>query len=82
MSQDVTIPDLGEGILEATFATWLKSEGDSVVVGEDIAEIMTDKVNIAIESPSDGILTGLLCNPEEVVVVGQKIATVLLTEEQ
>ena len=40
--------------------SWLKKEGDSVVKGEPLLEIETDKAVMEIESPGDGILVGVI----------------------
>lgn len=45
-----------EGAHEGTFIEWHKKIGDSVSAGETIAEMMTDKANIELESPADGIM--------------------------
>lgn len=76
MAQQVLIQELGDGVEEATFAEWLKDVGDTVAVGEPIAEVMTDKVNLEIESTVAGVLTTQLVGAEETVRLGQAIADV------
>ena len=56
MSEKILVPVLGESITEATVAKWLKKEGDSVKVDEPIVELETDKVNLEVPSPIDGVL--------------------------
>ena len=75
---DVRIPDLGDGVTEATIVTWLKHPGESVQKGEIIAEIMTDKVNIEVECPESGVLEAVLAQPDETVAVGTVIARIAL----
>ena len=53
---DVNIPALGMAMTEAVLTQWHKQPGDPVAVGEVIAEIETDKSNVDLESPADGVL--------------------------
>ena len=57
MSEKILVPALGESITEATVAKWLKNKGDSVESDEPIVELETDKVNLEVPSPVDGILS-------------------------
>ena len=56
MSENILVPVLGESITEATVAKWLKKEGDNVEADEAIVELETDKVNLEVPSPINGIL--------------------------
>ena len=55
MSDKIVVPVLGESITEATVAKWLKNKGDSVEADEPVVELETDKVNLEVPSPSDGV---------------------------
>ena len=55
MSDKIVVPVLGESITEATVAKWLKSKGDCVEADEPVVELETDKVNLEVPSPSDGV---------------------------
>ena len=57
MSEKILVPVLGESITEATVAKWLKKEGDTVEADEPIVELETDKVNLEVPSPIDGVLS-------------------------
>ena len=70
MNEKNLVPVLGESITEATVAKWLKNEGDSVEVDEPIVELETDKVNLEVPSPIDGILTEITSKNGETVEVG------------
>ncbi len=70
----VTLPRLGEAVIEATLTRWLKNEGDPVKEDEPIAEIATDKVDSEIIAPADGILKKKLAAEGDVVPVGKVIA--------
>jgi pyruvate dehydrogenase E2 component (dihydrolipoamide acetyltransferase) len=75
--REVTIPSVGMAMTEAVLNAWLKNPGDSVVSGEAIAEIETDKSSLDLESPSDGVLGRHLVSAGANVPVGQVIVRVL-----
>ncbi|MGZ9235811.1 MAG: 2-oxoglutarate dehydrogenase complex dihydrolipoyllysine-residue succinyltransferase [Anaerolineales bacterium] len=56
MTIEITVPELGESVLEATVSRWLKKEGDPVNVGEVLVELETDKVNLEIGAKGAGVL--------------------------
>ena len=70
MSEKILVPVLGESITEATVAKWLKNEGDSVEADEAIVELETDKVNLEVPSPIDGVLSEINSKDGETVEVG------------
>jgi len=70
MSEKILVPILGESITEATVAKWLKKEGDTVEVDEAIVELETDKVNLEVPSPIDGVLSEINSKDGETVEVG------------
>lgn len=75
MGVNIVVEDLG-GAEEGVFAVWLKEVGETVAVGEPIAEVMTDKVNVEIEASAAGILTDRLVDEEDAVSLGQVIGTI------
>ena len=70
MSEKILVPILGESITEATVAKWLKNKGDSIETDEPLVELETDKVNLEVPSPVDGILSEINANNGQVVEVG------------
>ena len=70
MSEKITVPTLGESITEATVAKWLKNKGDSVQTDEPIVELETDKVNLEVPSPINGVLSQINAKDGDVVEVG------------
>lgn len=76
MEVEIKVPDLGEGASEATFVVWLKNIGDTVQAGEGIAEIMTEKVNLEVESPASGVLHGQMVQADEMIVSGAVLGIV------
>src|SRR5699024_7734741 len=56
MAKEVFMPKLSSTMEEGTLLQWFKEEGDPVETGEPLFEIMTDKINIEVESYEDGVL--------------------------
>src|SRR3954452_21856184 len=73
---NVIMPKMGDGMEEGTLLRWLKQVGDSIEVGDPIAEIETDKVSIEIESTESGVLSKTLVNEGQAVPIGTSIAVV------
>lgn len=61
---------MGESVVEATVAQWLKKPGDAVAAGEALVELETDKVNQEIEAPSAGVLASIAAPEGSTVSVG------------
>jgi len=72
---EIKVPAAGESITSANVASWRKKDGDSVVEGEVLVVLETDKVSNEVESPVAGRLKILVAEGEE-VAVGAVIATV------
>ncbi|QBD83182.1 2-oxoglutarate dehydrogenase complex dihydrolipoyllysine-residue succinyltransferase [Ktedonosporobacter rubrisoli] len=70
MSAEIRVPTLGESIVDATVASWLKSEGDAVQRGEALVELETDKVNVEVNAEQDGVLQKIIKQSGDVVAVG------------
>ncbi|WP_062212327.1 2-oxoglutarate dehydrogenase, E2 component, dihydrolipoamide succinyltransferase [Demequina oxidasica] len=76
MSNDVTLPALGESVTEGTVTRWLKNVGDTVEVDEPLLEVSTDKVDTEIPSPFAGTLTEILIQEDEDAEVGAVLARI------
>ena len=76
MSEKILVPVLGESITEATIAKWLKKEGDIVQADEAIVELETDKVNLEVPSPIDGVLSKINSKDGETVEVGALLGSI------
>ena len=76
MNEKILVPALGESISEATVAKWLKKKGDTVEADEAIVELETDKVNLEVPSPIDGVLSEINSKDGETVEVGSLLGTV------
>ena len=77
MLEKIVVPVLGESITEATVAKWLKSKGDSVEADEPIVELETDKVNLEVPSPSEGILGEINFEAGSTVEVGAILGSIM-----
>ncbi|MDB0045657.1 2-oxoglutarate dehydrogenase complex dihydrolipoyllysine-residue succinyltransferase [Candidatus Pelagibacter sp.] len=76
MNEKILVPVLGESITEATVAKWLKKEGDTVEADEAIVELETDKVNLEVPSPIDGVLFEINSKDGETVEVGALLGSI------
>ena len=63
---------------EITVAAWLKRPGDQIRAGEVIAEVLTDKVNVEIESPATGVLDAILVEEGQIVAEGDTLGRVIV----
>jgi len=76
MSEKIIVPTLGESVTEATVSKWLKSQGEEVSADEPLVELETDKVNVEVPAPSNGILGSITVKEGETVNVGSLLGTV------
>ncbi|POB11930.1 2-oxoglutarate dehydrogenase complex dihydrolipoyllysine-residue succinyltransferase [Sulfobacillus sp. hq2] len=72
----ITVPEVGESVTEATVGEWLKKPGDIIKAGDAVVELETDKVNLEITANEDGVLAEILKPSGDTVVVGDILATV------
>jgi len=82
MSEKILVPVLGESITEATVARWLKKEGDTVEADEAIVELETDKVNLEVPSPIEGVLSQINSKDGETVGVGALLGVISQNGDQ
>ena len=76
MATPVTMPQLGETVVEGTIVKWLKSEGDTIERDEPLFEISTDKVDTEVPSPIGGTLKEIKVQEGETVEVGTELALI------
>ncbi|MFN2568321.1 MAG: biotin/lipoyl-containing protein, partial [Candidatus Dormibacteria bacterium] len=76
MAETVTMPQLGESVVEGTIAKWLKQPGDPVARYEMIVSVVTDKVDTEIPAPAEGTMGRLIAAEGAVVAVGDPICTI------
>ena len=76
MSFEIVVPELGESIVEATVARWLKQEGGRVEVGEAVVELETEKVNLEVSVEQAGVLARIVRQEGEDVAMGDVLGVV------
>ncbi|HEX9132615.1 MAG TPA: biotin/lipoyl-containing protein, partial [Ktedonobacteraceae bacterium] len=76
MAVEIRVPALGESIVDAVVATWLKNEGDEVKQGEALVELETDKVNVEVSAEQNGVLHKILKREGDVVTVGDVLGMI------
>jgi pyruvate dehydrogenase E2 component (dihydrolipoamide acetyltransferase) len=81
MATNIIMPALGMAQESGTLVRWLQPAGAHVAAGAAIAEIMTDKATVELESPATGVLSGIAAQDGDEVPVGQVIAYVLAAGE-
>jgi pyruvate dehydrogenase E2 component (dihydrolipoamide acetyltransferase) len=72
----VTMPKFGLAMTEGKVAAWLKKEGESIKVGDELADIETTKITNAYESPVAGVLRRQVAPEQQDLPVGALIAVV------
>src|SRR6266851_3285242 len=70
----VTMPALGESVVEGTVVKWLAQPGQRVERDQPLVEIATDKANTEIPAPSAGVLVEVIAHEGAVVPVGGPLA--------
>lgn len=73
---DIKVPELGESITEATVASWLKKEGDSVAADEPVVELETDKITMEVGAPAAGVLGPIKVKEGDTVGVGEVLGSI------
>ena len=71
---DFPLPELGENVASATVIEWHKAVGDDVAQGDLLLEVMTEKVNLEVESTFDGKLVEIIKNVDDEVMPGAVVA--------
>ncbi|MGE3143341.1 MAG: biotin/lipoyl-containing protein, partial [Hyphomonadaceae bacterium] len=67
---DIVVPTLGESVVEATVAKWLKKAGEAVRKDETLVELETDKVSVEVSAPADGVLSDIVAKEGDTVGIG------------
>jgi 2-oxoglutarate dehydrogenase E2 component (dihydrolipoamide succinyltransferase) len=73
---DITVPNMGESVTEATIAKWFKTVGDSVAADEVLAELETDKVTVEVPAPQAGVLSAIAVEAGGTVAPGSVIGSI------
>jgi 2-oxoglutarate dehydrogenase E2 component (dihydrolipoamide succinyltransferase) len=76
MASEIKIPSVGESVSEVTIGKWMRAEGESVKKDEIILALETDKVNVEVPAPEDGVLRGVSKKEGESARIGEVVARV------
>jgi 2-oxoglutarate dehydrogenase E2 component (dihydrolipoamide succinyltransferase) len=76
MSANVVVPEVGESIVDARVAKWLKHEGDAVSAGEPLVELETDKIDLEVAAPKAGVLSRIAYQDGADVKVGEVLGVI------
>jgi len=78
MQKEVIIPRLGSSDEsdEVRILRWLKEPGAQVKKGEGLLEVETDKVNVEIEAPDDGLLKAIKSQAGDTVKFNAVVALI------
>jgi 2-oxoglutarate dehydrogenase E2 component (dihydrolipoamide succinyltransferase) len=76
MPQKVVMPQMGESVVQGTIARWLVKQGDRVKLDQPLVEVSTDKVDVEIPSPGEGVVSQIFVNEGETVDVGTELAVI------
>ena len=71
---NIVVPELGESVVEARVARWLKKEGDQVAAGEALVELETEKIDLEVSADRAGVLTSIKHADGADVKVGEVLA--------
>ena len=71
---NIVVPELGESVVEARVARWLKKEGDRVEVGEAVVELETEKIDLEVNAEMGGVITSIKRQEGEDVKIGELLA--------
>lgn len=80
MTVNIVVPEMGESVVEATVARWMKQEGEAVKAGEPVVELETDKVNLEVAAEADGVLGSILHPAGDDVKIGDLLATIMAAD--
>ena len=76
MAVNIVVPEMGESIVDARIARWLKKEGEAVNVGEPLVELETDKIDVEVPAPKNGILERIAQTAGADVKIGEVLGTI------
>ena len=77
MPIEIEMPKLSDTMTEGTLVRWIKKVGDTVAVGDVLAEVETDKATMEMEAFDEGVLAEIYVQDGNKVEVGQKLAILL-----
>ena len=76
MPANIVVPEVGESIVDARIARWLRKEGDVVAAGDPLVELETDKIDLEVGAPQSGILSRIDRRDGDDVKVGEVLGVI------
>jgi 2-oxoglutarate dehydrogenase E2 component (dihydrolipoamide succinyltransferase) len=73
---NIVVPQLGESVVEARVARWLKKAGDRVEVGEPVVELETEKIDLEVSAEKSGVIASIARQEGEDVKIGELLAVI------
>ena len=73
---NIVVPTLGESVVEARVARWLKKAGDRVEVGEPVVELETVKIDLEVSAEKSGVIASIARQEGDDVKIGELLAVV------
>ena len=76
MPANIVVPEVGESIVDARVAKWLRKEGEAVAAGDPLVELETDKIDLEVGAPQAGVLSRIDRKEGEDVKVGEVLGVI------
>ena len=76
MPANIVVPEVGESIVDARVAKWLRREGEVVAVGDPLVELETDNIDVEVSAPQGGVLKRIDRQDGEDVKVGEVLGVI------
>ena len=76
MAVTVSMPQMGESVVEGTLERWLVGKGERVERDQNLCEITTDKIDAELPSPAAGVVTEILVAEGQTVEVGTSLIVI------
>src|SRR5688572_13108557 len=76
MPANIVVPEVGESIVDARIAKWLRKEGDTVAAGDPLVELETDKIDLEVGAPQAGVLSRIDRQDGDDVKVGEVLGII------
>ena len=75
------LPDIGEGIAEAEIVAWHVKVGDRIEEDDKIADVMTDKATVEMESPVSGVVLSVGGEEGDMLAIGSPLVVIEIEGE-
>src|SRR5689334_14713437 len=73
---EIVMPQMGVSVAEGTVTAWRLQPGETVSADEPVCDVTTDKIDVEVPAPCDGVVARLLIEEGETVPVGTVIAEI------